>query len=127
LFLTAQREGSIGPLVDRVLDPVQLGIEGRVAGFLPGLGPLERHASAREQAAQGLTADAYRTDDLLRRWSASLRIDQRVKGLPGLVGRVVALCVSLRTLTGSAIATLLAPIEPVVTSRRRTVQSTPTR
>ncbi len=44
--------------------PVQLGVEVRVAGFLPGLGPLERHAAAREQAAQGLAADAYRAGDM---------------------------------------------------------------
>lgn len=39
-------EGAVGALGQRVLDPVQLGVEVRVGGLLPRLGALERHAPA---------------------------------------------------------------------------------
>jgi hypothetical protein len=50
------------------------------------VGALEGDAVAVQQ---GLAADADRPGSAAR-WSASLRIDQRAKGLPSVVGRAVA-------------------------------------
>jgi hypothetical protein len=46
-----ERESAARALVDRVLDPLQLGIEVRIRGFLPGLRALEgpRRASKRRR------------------------------------------------------------------------------
>lgn len=57
-------EGPLGPLGQRVLDPVQLGVEVRVGGLLPRLGPLESDPATGQQGAQRLAADPYRMGDV---------------------------------------------------------------
>lgn len=50
-------EYAVGEVLQEVLDPVEPGVALGIGGLLPGLGPLEGHAAAGEQAPQGLAAD----------------------------------------------------------------------
>ncbi|GHD07399.1 hypothetical protein GCM10010313_26530 [Streptomyces violarus] len=51
-------EDPVGEVVQDLLDPVQLRLAVGAGGFLPCLGALKGDATAGEQAAQGLAADA---------------------------------------------------------------------
>jgi hypothetical protein len=73
-----------------VLDPVEFGVAVGVGGILPRLRSLKGDLAAASRQRRASRPIRIGRATLRRRWSASFLIDQRVKGLPNLVGRVVA-------------------------------------